>query len=83
MMSSMCQALRGRGFSKIFMPTEFTNVRRVKPQTLSRTTDFTKRALMKTVPVKLVPESWINSQFRLVIGPMRLRQIQAGIVENS
>ena len=49
------------------MPAEFSNVRRIQPQTLSRTADFAKRTLMKPIPVKLIPEPRINSQFRLII----------------
>ena len=49
------------------MPPEFANVRRIQPQTLSRTTDLTKRTLVKSVAVKLIPESRINSEFGLII----------------
>ena len=52
---------------QILMPPELTNVCRVQPQTLSRTTDIAKRTLVKSIAVKLIPESRVYSEFRLII----------------
>ena len=52
---------------QVLIPTEFPNVHRIQPRTLSRTADFAKRTLIKPIPVKLIPEPRINSQFRLII----------------